>query len=403
MVPFRPCSAAATITLLALVACGGKEASNATTAPPPNAMGATDAPTTAASDTSQDVPAPVVDVPTEWGAPLAGATRAWTWIDVPESRCMNDTPTGIGVNLVPGAKRVVIYLEGGGACFDSITCTAGTAHQTGFGRADFTAEMAALGGVGIFDRGNANNAFKDDSWVFVPYCTGDVHAGANSKGALGRKHFGYVNIGQYLKRIVPTFTPESGVTDVVLAGSSAGGIGAAFNLDRVQRSFGSVPVHLLDDAGPVMANDWTKPCLQTKMRDAWRIDLTAPADCVACKTNFGALLPFLAAKYPADRIALVSGIWDDVIRTFMGAGYADCSGLGVMLPTDFAAGLDALHASLAATPNARVFYIRSNKHTWLMDEPLGVIAGASAPSEPLTEWLRGVHEGGAAFHDVVPP
>lgn len=391
-------AAFALVCAVAAAACGGKESAataNDTTAPPPP-------PIATANDDAVDVPAPVVDVPSDLGAPLTGAPRAWTWIDVPESRCMNDTPTGIGVNLVPGAKRVVVYLEGGGACFDSITCVAGTAHQQGFSRATFDGEMAAIGGVGIFDRGNTNNPFKDDSWVFVPYCTGDVHAGANTAGVLGRKHFGYVNIGQYLKRIVPTFSADKGVTDVVLAGSSAGGIGAAFNFDRVQRSFKDVRVHLLDDAGPVLSNDWTKPCQQAKMRDAWRIDLTAPGDCAACKSNFGALLPFLAGKYPASRMGLVIGLWDDVIRTFMGAGYAGCSGLGVMLPSDLAAGLDALHASIAETPNARVFYLRSNKHTWLLDQPLGIPASAALPSEALTEWLRGLREGGAGFHDVVP-
>ncbi|MFO0673309.1 MAG: pectin acetylesterase-family hydrolase [Polyangiaceae bacterium] len=351
---------------------------------------------------AEDVPAPVEPVPSTWGAPVTGPARAWTWIDVPDSRCMNDTPTGFGVNLAPGAKRVVVYLEGGGACFDSITCVAGTFHQTGFNRVTFDAEMAATGSLGIFDRGNVANPFRDDSWVFVPYCTGDVHAGANARGALSRKHFGYVNIGQYLKRIVPTFTAQSGITDVVLAGSSAGGIGAAFNFDRVQRSFGAIPVHLLDDAGPVMGSDWLKPCLRDKMRDTWRLDLTIPADCAACAGSFGALFPFLAAKYPASRMALVTGLWDDVIRTFMGAGYADCSGAGVMLPTDFAAGLDALHAGVSATPNFCVFYMRSNKHTWLLDQPLGVAAAATVPNEPLTEFLRGVREGGAAFRDVVP-
>lgn len=381
------------------VACGGKDEAAA--------------PAVVTSDGGSDVgelddggapdePGPVVPVPDAWGPPVTAPARTWTWIDVPESRCMNDTPTGFGVNLVPGAKRVVVYLEGGGACFDSITCVAGTFHQTGFGRATFDAEMVATGALGIFDRANPANPFKDDAFVFVPYCTGDVHAGANAKGALARKHWGYVNVGLDLRRIVPTFTAASGVTDVVLAGSSAGGIGASFNFDRVQRSFGAIPVHLLDDAGPVMGPAWLKPCLQKKMQETWRLDLTMPADCAACRATFGALHPFLAAKYPASRMALVSGIWDDVIRTFMGAGYADCSGAGVMLPTDFAAGLDALHGAVAATPNFRVFYMRSNKHTWLLDQPLGVIAAGTAPSEPLTEFLRGVREGGAAFRDVVP-
>ncbi len=33
-------------------------------------------------------------------------------------------------------------------------------------------------GLWLFDRGDGDNPFADASYVFVPYCTGDLHAGS---------------------------------------------------------------------------------------------------------------------------------------------------------------------------------------------------------------------------------
>ena len=47
---------------------------------------------------------------------------------------------------------------------------------------------------------------------FVPYCTGDLHAGNNPRAGGGngvpadQSFVGYANMAHYLKRIVPTIT-----------------------------------------------------------------------------------------------------------------------------------------------------------------------------------------------------
>lgn len=60
------------------------------------------------------------DVPTfpDAGGPLDPARQNlgnWTWIPVPSSVCRNGSPTGIGVKLKPGATRLFVYLDAGGA------------------------------------------------------------------------------------------------------------------------------------------------------------------------------------------------------------------------------------------------------------------------------------------------
>ena len=71
--------------------------------------------------------------------------------------------------------KVVLFLEGGGACFDATTC-AFTADSTTYDWNISPDDDPALMS-GIFDFANPENPFADYSFVYVPYCTGDVHLG----------------------------------------------------------------------------------------------------------------------------------------------------------------------------------------------------------------------------------
>ncbi|MGB5588219.1 MAG: hypothetical protein WBN78_10640, partial [Gammaproteobacteria bacterium] len=41
----------------------------------------------------------------------------WHWIPRPDTFCRDGSTTGFGVRLLPDAKGVMIYLQGGGACY----------------------------------------------------------------------------------------------------------------------------------------------------------------------------------------------------------------------------------------------------------------------------------------------
>ena len=103
---------------------------------------------------------------------------------------MNGTPTGIGVNLGTSGD-LLIYLEGGGACFNDSTC-GNVAHPSGWGPDQFGFNIGPYN-VGIVDRLDDANPFRDATYVVVPYCTGDVHAGSKPDGIGGRKFVGYTS------------------------------------------------------------------------------------------------------------------------------------------------------------------------------------------------------------------
>ena len=336
----------------------------------------------------------------ERGAPIDAPDGEWTFIDFPDSRCMNDTPTGIGIRPSATSNNVMIYMEGGGACFDFVSCF-GVAHAGGFDAGDMASLAASSGDQGIFNRADPDNPVAEWNMVFIPYCTGDVHAGNNPDGFGGRTQVGYANVGEYLERLVPTF---EGADQVLLTGSSAGGFGAAYNFDRVQRAFGCTPVTLLDDAGPPMADTYMKPCLQQWWRELWNLNDTLPADCTACTNDDGGGMvnfsAYLAAKYPDRRFGLLSTMEDSVIRTFFGYGYSpSCRSPDNMRAADFRAGLlDLRENVLGPYPRFLTFFAEGDSHTFLGRPLSDVTVGGTT----LAAWIRQLVEADPAWSSVGP-
>ena len=140
----------------------------------------------------------------------------WTWIDEPDSRCANGTPTGFAVNVHPGASHLVVFLEGGGACDNADDCWVNPTAMNiagGYGLRQLQGEP--LLDHMLFQRSAGSNPFADASYVFVPYCTGDLHAG-NAKATYQTirerfltYHYGAHNLDLDLQTLSGAFLPSS--------------------------------------------------------------------------------------------------------------------------------------------------------------------------------------------------
>ncbi|MDH5493536.1 MAG: pectinacetylesterase family protein, partial [Myxococcales bacterium] len=182
------------------------------------------------------------------GAPITAAPLEWTYIPFDETRCMNNTPVGIGINPSATSADVIIVFQGGNLCFDLTSCIT-VANLSGFDAADLGPTVSYMES-GIFSRTDLDNPMRDWNFVFIPYCSGDLHAGNHPASYRNRAYMGFSNTRAFLSRIVPTFADAG---RVVVAGSSAGGFGALANYDQTVAAFQSVGsaarIHLLDDAG----------------------------------------------------------------------------------------------------------------------------------------------------------
>ncbi len=280
------------------------------------------------------------------GAPISAPDDTWTWVPFPDAKCRDGSSTGIGVNLKSASQKLMIYFQGGGACFNSLTCATNPSH---FDESDFTF-LASGKPQGIFDRENSANPVKDFNFVYVPYCTGDVHGGMNPDhpGGSGippnQAFVGYSNFTSYLSRILATVVNP---TQVLVTGESAGGYGSAGNFLQTQRAYPGASLTLIDDSGPMMAKQWAAPCLQDGIRTAWKLDATLLADCGSACTEPDDFLEAMAVNMvsssPSQHLGLISSLGDEVITYFLGFGKNGCTGVASQLsPAEYQAGLEDL-------------------------------------------------------------
>jgi hypothetical protein len=285
--------------------------------------------------------------PVPGASATVAAPSGWNYYNIDGAMCRDGSPVGIYVRYGTVSK-LMIYLEGGGACMSPHFCDhnppnmnqvfpGGSLNGESFGGSLVTQSgLQAPYADGIFDNTNAANPFQNWSEVYVPYCTGDAHFGTNANAQLpdginpfqtNTWHFvGYLNMQKFIGRLVPTFPA---VDQVVLTGSSAGGLGAGLNFGMVQDAFGKIPVTLVDDSFPPFGGtqDIT-PCLQALVRPLWGLDQSLPSDCAECSDPDGGIaniLTYWIHKYPKNKLALVSSIHDQIIRLFLAAGQNNCT------------------------------------------------------------------------------
>ncbi|MGI9342207.1 MAG: pectin acetylesterase-family hydrolase [Gammaproteobacteria bacterium] len=261
----------------------------------------------------------------------------WTWIPRPDTVCRDGSTTGIGVRLLSDAKGVMIYLQGGGACYDAAACAqnanAPIAGEN-FSPADFDRWVATLGNQGVFNTGNPKNPVARWNHVYIPYCTGDLHGGAKEDavvpGVAGKQQFvGYRNLHNNLKLLAPYFSDAG---DVALVGASAGGAGVLFNYPQVVEAFGGRSVAALVDSAPVIPESAIKTsCFERTLRETFRLQL--PPRCPECADAArGGLLNmygYLSRTYPQGRFAFASADADLAGVVLYDAQSRACGGAGV--------------------------------------------------------------------------
>jgi hypothetical protein len=289
-------------------------------------------------DPSENDPVPGAD------AGMSGPA-GWNFYNFPSAMCRDGSPLGIYVRT-GSVNKLMIYMEGGGVCISPHFCDHNPANMNqvfpggSLNGESFAGSLVVVSGLqapytdGIFDNTNSANPFLNWNQVYIPYCTGDGHFGTNANGSVQddfgnptTQYFvGYKNMQAFVGRIVATF---KNVDQVVLTGSSAGGLGAGLNFGMVQDAFGKVPVTLIDDSfPPFTGTDDITPCLQSLANGLWNFTGALPSDCAACSDpdgGFSNIVPYWLQKYPQAHLALVSSIYDQIIRLFLAAGTNNCS------------------------------------------------------------------------------
>jgi hypothetical protein len=136
--------------------------------------------------------------------------------------------------------KVVLFLDGGGACYDAETCAFTALGNPGEENYDWKITDDPADEGGIFDFTRADNPFRGYSFIYVPSCTGDAHLGNVTRKyspKLTVEHKGYVNGMASLTHLAENY-PDA--TQVVVVGKSVGSIASPV--------YGGLVADLLPDA-----------------------------------------------------------------------------------------------------------------------------------------------------------
>lgn len=246
--------------------------------------------------------------------------------------CGNGSAYKFFVNPSLTSDNVLIYYEGGGACWDYASCSGqsgirGAANPNGIPD-DYMEgfSIPAIMSPFIF-RAHPWERVDTQNWtiIFVPYCTGDIFIGDNSKTYVSEdgteldwRHNGFKNTQGILDWMKngPFKHHFDAIPKLMVTGCSAGGAGSILNYHFIRQGLGSSVGEsiLFNDSGPIYYTRGDKDLwsdrLHEKIRDSWGIENVieelAGGDGVPTgftADDFGSLNTALSIMYPDDKLA----------------------------------------------------------------------------------------------------
>ncbi len=174
--------------------------------------------------------------------------------------------------------KVVLYLDGGGVCFDALSCTfqntPGSGEREG---PDYDPNLDGEypgGEGGLFDFDHADNPFSSYSFIYVPLCTADAFIGNITREyspTLTVHHKGFVNGSAALDYLTKQY---SAATQVVVLGKSAGSSAAPLYAGLISDRLPTTQITVFGAQSGAFPND---PDLNAKIGELWGAFATMPA------------------------------------------------------------------------------------------------------------------------------
>lgn len=297
----------------------------------------------------------------------------WTQIrPAGETGCALQTDFSFFYRQGADPSRLLIYFEGGGACWEWVSCS---------GMFDTNVsddELAPF--AGVFDFANPANPLRDYSVIFIPYCTGDVHVGdtiqhyGNAPARVPVAHFGYRNVDAVFRWMAANMSSRP--ASIVISGTSAGSYGALFYAPRVAREYPAAKLTLIGDSGvpllhnyPAILRQWGAPGVLRRIRGTRTEPTDAELKLEYAYQTFAALRPDAAQ-------AVVMSDRDVIQLTFYVISGS---------PRGRTATYEILDSVAATVPNFRTFIVSGADHGLFVANSFYAYA---ADDVKLVDWLR---------------
>jgi hypothetical protein len=272
-------------------------------------------------------------------------------------------------------KKLLVFFQGGGGCFDVTTCRPGSPWFDD--RVDARDDPETNTG-GILTLENSENPFRDYSVVYIPSCTGDVHTGTRvvRYGPYRVHQKGYVNARAALARAYREFpSPEV----VFVTGCSAGSVGSAFHADAIIRRYSNARVTQVGDS---LAFVFHRPVSLAGWGTHTRFPAWFKPSHARSRWTMTEFLTALARQHPERTFARFNHVRDGVQTQF----YVAVGGK----PGDFPGRLLAAERTLKRLPNYRSYLACGSEHcSFDRDDFYSVTTGGTR----LRDWVANLAEG----------
>jgi len=278
--------------------------------------------------------------------------------------CLEGAPYSM-VTRDQGSQDLVIFLEGGGACWSDLCGATSVA-------------VPVIPPAGINDPTRADNPVRDWNEVYIPYCDGSLHAGdrdvdTDNDGSADRFHRGLHNLSAALDVAQRSFPAPR---RIVLAGNSGGGLGTVFALPLVRYVYPGIPIDVINDSGVGVARP-DQPDFLRQLMAEWNLEAFIPADCEDCIPPDGHLTDYLVWQLDQDpdtRLSLLSYTQDSVFANVF---------LQIGGPAFEAALLEEMAQQRDAHPGrVQTFLADGSGHTFVQLEPDKTAGGVA-----VLDWL----------------
>jgi hypothetical protein len=155
----------------------------------------------------------------------------------PYARCLDGTAAGY--YILPGdPKKFVVYLQGGGACINLLSCRVKTFSPLGSSKNWPLFHSFRMPGT-LQNTDETGIHFSDATMVLIPYCSADMFTGATMKPS--KDTFGFWFSGHHIiNGVFDELLRRRGIKDanlVVIGGGADGGIGTVTHIDHIAEKF----------------------------------------------------------------------------------------------------------------------------------------------------------------------
>ncbi|MCA9505058.1 MAG: hypothetical protein KC616_18350 [Myxococcales bacterium] len=254
-----------------------------------------------------------------------GNDYAWQRVEIPGTVCSDGSQYKFFVYDNPASDDLVLYFEGGGACWDYPSCSGqqgilGAANPNGISD-DYITGFAARYVSPIVNGADpglplrSKDIIATNGWdvVFMPYCTGDVHVGNNvqtytdptgQNPPITFRHAGFVNTQAALAYLAGRF-PD--IDRLLVSGFSAGGVATAAGYYEARTTLDPAQGFMLNDSGPLFPapnGSFNSRPLHDTITEAWGLDSVFAALPASFDPNdYGSATDLVAIEFPNDQLA----------------------------------------------------------------------------------------------------